>query len=388
MSHVARRVRPYGTSIFAEMTSLANQHGAINLGQGFPDFPAPDFLKIAAQEAVAADINQYAPAAGRPRLRKAIADKMQGHYGLEVDPERNVLVTHGATEAIFAAVLGLVDPDDEVIVFEPFYDSYVPAVEMAGGVVRYYTLLPPDWAVDPTELTALFSDRTRLIILNTPHNPTGKLFSGDELAHIAALCREYDVLALCDEVYEHIIFDGLEHNCLATYPGMRERTITVSSLGKSFSVTGWKVGWAVAEPEILTGLFRTHQFMTFCGAAPFQEAAALALETADQLGYYQQLAADYQARRDTLTEILGHCGLPPFRPAGAYFVLADISQLGFADDIAFCRYLTSEVGVAAIPPSAFYHNPADGSGLARFAFCKSAATLKEAGERLARYHFG
>jgi N-succinyldiaminopimelate aminotransferase len=384
MNKIARRVHRYGTTIFTEMTNLANEHGAINLGQGFPDFAAPSFLKAAAQQAIAADVNQYAPAVGRLRLRQAVAGKVQRHYGLDVDPEREVLITHGATEAIFAAILGLVDPGDEVIVFEPYYDSYVPAAEMAGGVIRYYTLRPPDWGIDLEELAALFSPKTRLIIINSPHNPTGKVFSRLELARIAELCQEYDALALTDEVYEHILFDGNGHACLATMPGMRDRTMTVSSLGKSFSVTGWKVGWAIAEPSLLAGAFRTHQFMTFCGAAPLQEAAAVALEEADMMGYYGALAADYQARRDLLLEALLNNGLPAFVPAGAYFVLIDISNLGLGDDMQFCRYLTKEIGVAAIPPSAFYHNPSDGAGLARLAFCKDRATLQLAGARLSR----
>ncbi len=384
MNRIARRVHGYGTTIFTEMTNLANEHGAINLGQGFPDFAAPSFLKEAARQAIAADINQYAPAAGRLRLRRAVADKMQRHYGLEVDPEREVLITHGATEAIFAAILGLVDPGDEVIVFEPYYDSYVPAVEMAGGVARYYTLRPPDWSIDLEELAALFSPKTRLILINSPHNPTGKVFSRQELVRIAELCRAYDALALTDEVYEHILFDGNQHLCLATMPDMRERTITVSSLGKSFSATGWKVGWVIADASLIAGAFRTHQFMTFCGAAPLQEAAAVGLEEADGLGYYAAMAADYRARRELLLEALLINGLPALAPAGAYFLLVDISRLGLGNDVQFCRYLTKEIGVAAIPPSAFYHNPADGAGLARFAFCKDRATLEQAGARLSR----
>ncbi len=384
MNTIARRVRHYSTTIFTEMTNLANEYGAINLGQGFPDFAAPLFLKEAAQQAIAADINQYAPAAGRLRLRQAVAGKMRRHYALDVDPQREVLITHGATEAIFAAILGHVDPGDEVIVFEPYYDSYVPAVEMSGGVIRYYTLRPPDWSIDLDELAALFSPKTRLIIINSPHNPTGKVFTRHEMTRIAALCQEYDALALTDEVYEHIVFDDNTHICLATMPGMRDRTITVSSLGKTFSVTGWKVGWAIAIPLLLAGVFRAHQFMTFCGAAPLQEAAAVALEEADSLGYYGELAADYQARRDLLLEALLSNGLPASMPAGSYFILIDISRLGLGDDVQFCRYLTKEIGVAAIPPSAFYHNPAEGSGLARLAFCKDRATLAQAGAHLSR----
>lgn len=384
MSYLAQRVRTFGTTIFTEMTALAIQHNAVNLGQGFPDFAAPDFLKQAAQEAIAADVNQYAPTYGRTTLRSAIAQKMERHYGLLVNPEREVLVTHGATEAICAAILGLVDPGDEVILFEPFYDSYVPSVIMAGGVPRFYTLRQPDWRIDPEQLAALFSHKTKLIVVNTPHNPTGKLFTQDELALIARLCREHDVIALTDEVYEHIIFDGRTHHLLAQEPEMAARTLIISSLGKTFSVTGWKIGWVVGPMELLQAAFRTHQFMTFSGAAPLQEAAAVALAAA--ASYYQQLTADYTQKRDFLLAALTAVGLPPITPAGTYFAMVDISHLDFANDVAFCRYLTQEIGVAAIPPSAFYHNPADGAQLARFTFCKSQPVLEEAANRLQKLH--
>lgn len=379
MALMAERVRSLGTTVFVEMTALANAHGAVNLGQGFPDFAAPTFLKEAAKAAVDADINQYAPGNGRFSLRAAIAAK---DHGRDVDPDGEVLVTHGATEAIFATVLGLVNPGDEVVILEPFYDSYVPAVRMAGGVPRFYTLRPPDWAIDFDALAALFNAKTKLIIVNTPHNPSGKVFSREELSAIAALCREHDVIAMTDEVYEHIIFDGRTHHALATFPGMAERTVTISSLGKTFSVTGWKIGWAIAAPELIQAVFRAHQFMTFCGAAPLQEAAVAAFAVADS--FYTALARDYQNKRDFLMEALRAAGLRPLLPQGAYFIMVDISDLGFADDVAFCRYLTTEIGVAAIPPSAFYHNPADGAHLARFAFCKRQATLEEAAARLRR----
>lgn len=386
MTTMATRVQGFGTTIFTEMTALAQAHDAVNLGQGFPDFAAPDFLKEAAQQAIAADINQYAPAYGRPRLRQAIADKMSRVYGLQVDPQSEVVVTHGATEAIFATILGLLDPGDEIIIFEPFYDSYVPATQFANGTPRFYTLRPPDWRIDPDALAALFNERTKLILINTPHNPTGKMFTHDELQLIANLCQQHDVIAVADEVYEHIVFDGRSHHTLATYPGMRERTVTISSLGKTFSATGWKVGWAIAAPELATAIFRVHQFMTFCGAAPLQEAAAVALETAD--AFYTELSRDYQQKRDLLLGILADVGLPAIAPHGTYFAMVDISQLPFANDIAFCKYLTTDIGVAAIPPSAFYSNPADGAGLARFAFCKKEETLQKAGERLRRLSIG
>ena len=380
MHYLANRVRGFGTTIFTEMTALAVEHQAVNLGQGFPDFAAPDFVKEAAQAAITAEINQYAPSYGRPALKQAIVEKVKHQYGLEVDPNQELLVTHGATEALCAAILGLVNPGDEVIIFEPYYDSYVPNVILAGGTPRFYTLRQPDWLIDRDELAALFNEKTKLIIVNTPHNPTGKVYTQDELALIAELCQAYDVIALTDEVYEHIIFDGRQHHLLAQFPGMAERTLTVSSLGKTFSVTGWKVGWIIAQPALTLAAFRTHQFMTFCGAAPLQEAAATAVSTADS--YYQNLAADYQQKRDFLMQVLNEAGLPTIKPGGTYFVMVDISDLGFADDVAFCKYLTTEVGVAAIPPSAFYHDPADGAKLARFAFCKSQPALEEAARRL------
>lgn len=380
MSYQAERVRHMGTSIFAEMTHLANEYQAINLGQGFPDFPTPDFLKAAAQEAIAQEINQYAPSMGRPRLRQAVAQKMGRDYGHQVNPDTEVLITHGATEAIFASTLGLVNPGDEVIIGEPFYDSYLPAVQMAGGVPRFYQLQSPDWTIDFDHLAGLFNRKTKLLLINTPHNPTGKVFTAEEMGRIAALCIEHDVLALVDEVYEHIIFDDYRHVTMAQLPGMRPRTLHISSLGKTFSATGWKVGWLVAPPELIQATFRAHQFMTFCGAAPLQEAAAVALETATT--YYKELRAMYQAKRDLLLDGLKGAGLRPLVPQGTYFVMVDISGLGFADDVAFCRYLTTEIGVAAIPPSAFYYNPKDGAGLARFAFCKRDEVLVAAAVRL------
>lgn len=386
MTHMAQRVENFGTTIFTEMTALANELKAINLGQGFPDFAAPYFLKEAAIKAIHADVNQYAPANGRARLRQAIAKKIAHGYGLIVDPEEEIVVTHGATEAIFATVMGLVNPGDEVIVFEPFYDSYVPAIQMAGGIPRYYTLRPPHWQIDEAALASLFNDNTKLIIVNSPHNPTGKVFSEAELEQIANLCQSHDIIAMTDEVYEHILFDDATHIPLANFPGMAQRTVMISSLGKTFSVTGWKVGWAIAHRPLAKAVFRAHQFMTFSGAAPLQEAAAVAL--ASQPKFYEELNKLYTKKRSFLIDALSDAGLPPIPPKGTYFVMVDISQLGFESDVAFCRYLTKEVGVAAIPPSAFYHNPSEGFGLARFAFCKEDKTLAEAARRLRRLKSG
>jgi len=380
MAYLAQRVSNFGTTIFFEMTDLANQHQAVNLGQGFPDFPGPDFLKQAAIQAIRDDINQYAPGSGRLSLREAIARRMARQYGLPIDPVTEIVVTSGATEAIFAAIMGLVNPGDEVILFEPYYDSYLPSVQMAGGVPRFYTLRPPNWAIDRNELAALFSNKTKLIIVNTPHNPTGKVYTEAELHIIADLCQTHDVIAVMDEVYEHIVFDSHQHIPMATLPGMTNRTMTISSAGKTFSMTGWKVGWAIATAELCQAVFRVHQFVTYSVAAPLQEGVVTALQISDD--YYAKLAAMYQANRDFLAGVLAEAGLKPIMPQGTYFIMVDISHLGFPNDVAFCRYLTTEIGVAAIPPSAFYSKPADGAGLARFAFCKARSTLEEAARRL------
>lgn len=382
--YLAQRVQGMGTTIFTEMTALAQQHHAINLGQGFPDFPAPDFVKESAIEAIRAEHNQYAPMPGWRPLREVVAEHtaVAYHHQIPLDPDRHVTITHGATEAIFATMMGLLDPGDEVILFEPYYDSYVPSVRFAGGVPRFYTLRPPTWGIDFAELEKLFNDKTKLIVINTPHNPTGKLFSQDELSHIAALCVRYDVLAMVDAVYEHIVFDGAVHLPVATLPGMAERTLLVSSVGKTFSVTGWKTGWIVASEVLTTAVRRAHQFITFATVTPMQVATASALTQAAQNGYYQELATMYQAGRDQLVNALRAVGLQPIQPSGTYFVMVDITNQPFANDVQFCRYLTTEVGVAAIPPSAFYHDPRDGAHLARFAFCKQPEVLAEAGRRL------
>ncbi len=380
MTYMAQRVSNFDTTIFLEMTNLANQHRAINLGQGIPDFPAPDFIKRPAIKAIQDDINQYAPGNGQPKLRRAIAEKMARHYGLPVNPDTEITVTNGATEAIFASILSLVNPGDEVIIFEPFYDSYMPAVQIAGGRPHLYILRPPHWSIDKYKLAKLFSDKTKLILLNTPHNPTGKVYSENELRQIADLCHRHDVIVVTDEVYEHITFDGYKHRPMAALPGMANRTITISSLGKTFNVTGWKVGWAIAAPELSQTIFRSHQFMTYCAATPLQEGAATALRVSRN--YYTKLTAMYQDNRDFLLNALREAGLKPIIPRGTYFIMVDISHLGFPNDVAFCRHLITKIGVAAIPPSSFYHDPTDGAQLARFSFCKNRAALEEAARRL------
>ncbi len=378
----ANRVRHFGTTIFSEITALAQHHNAINLGQGFPDFSAPAFIKDAAIKAIQEDVNQYAPLPGRPKLRQAIADKVLKHEGRVVDPNSEIAVMVGATEAIFSTILGLVNPGDEVIIFEPYYDSYIPSIEFAGGIPKYYTLKSPDWAIDPDELESLFSDKTKLIMINTPHNPTGKVFSLDEMELIARLCQKYDAIAAVDGAYEHIIYDGAVHHSMANIDGMAERTVQISSLGKTFSVTGWKTGWTVAAPELTTAIMRIYQWATFSGINPFQEAAAEALITAEETGYYDELGQMYHRKRDILMNGFKEIGLSAIMPYGSFFVMVDISELGLGTDVEFCKYLPEKVGVAAIPPSAFYVNKAEGAKMARFAFCKKDEVLQAAVEKL------
>jgi aspartate/methionine/tyrosine aminotransferase len=385
----AERVAAFGTSVFSEMSRLAAEHQAINLGQGFPDFAGPDFVKVAAKHAIDADLNQYAPSQGAARLRRAIAADWAQRYGRELDPDSEVTVTTGATEALIAAMLAFVNPGDEVVFFEPFYDGYVPDVLMAGGTPRVVRLQPPAtpggaWWFDPDELRAAVGPKTRLLLLNTPHNPTGKVFTRAELEQIAAVCQEHDVIALTDEVYDRITFDGHVHTPLATLPGMWERTLTLNSTGKTFSMTGWKIGFAIGPADLNAALRATHQFITFATATPFQEAMAVALETAAERGYYARLAREYADRRDRLRAALADAGLPPLVCEGSYFLVSDFTAFGFTEDVAFCRYLVSEIGVAAIPPSAFYLDPASAPPLVRFCFAKRDETLDAAAVRLAK----
>lgn len=381
-SHAAQRVQDFGTSVFTEMTLLARECGAINLAQGFPDFDGPLEVQAAALEALRSGDNQYAVSYGQPDLRAAIAEHALRFYGQQVDGSHEVTVVSGATEGIFAAVQALVDPGDEVIVFEPYYDSYAPSVVMAGGIVRSVALQPPAWNFDPQELARAFNARTRLILVNTPHNPTGKVFSQAELQFIAGLCKEQDVLALVDEVYEHLTYDGVPHVRLAQLAGMHERTLTVSSAGKTFSYTGWKIGWVIAPPALTAAVRSAHQFITFSTATPLQHAAAAGLRLPD--GYFERLAQEYVEKRDFLAGVLQRAGLPVLNCAGTYFLMADISARGFDDDVEFCRYLTRNVGVAAVPPTAFFSeaNKQLGRCYARFSFCKKMSTLQMAAERL------
>ncbi len=369
------------------MTALAQKHDAVNLGQGFPDFDGPLFVKEAAIEAITTKHNQYAPLAGVPELTGALAEMWSRETGIPCDPRAHVTVTAGCTEAIAAAMLGLVNPGDEVILFEPYYDSYRAAVAMAGGVPRFVTLKAPDFRFDRAAVAQAFTERTKLVLVNTPHNPTGRVFSRDELATIAELCVTHDVLALTDEVYERLVFEG-EHLRLATFPGMAERTLSMSSLGKTFSLTGWKIGWAIGPEEMTRAIRAAHQFLTFAVATPLQRAAAAAL--ASPPSYYDQLRASFRAKRDVLCDALEVIGFDVRRPQGGYFVMADfrsldLGRLGLpsdADDAMFCKALVEKVGVAAIPPSFFYEHTREGSSMARFAFCKKDKTIAEGVKRL------
>ena len=373
---IASRLAGFGTTIFTEMSALAERTGAINLGQGFPDEDGPPAVLEAADAAMRAGHNQYAPLPGVPALREAIAAHQARFYGLEVDPEAGVQVTFGATEAIAAALLGLLEEGDEVAVFEPLYDSYAACIAVAGARRRAITLRPPGWAVDPDALAAAIGPRTRLLLLNSPHNPTGKVFSRAELGLVAAVCRERDLVAVTDEVYEHLVFDG-EHVPLATLPGMAERTLTISSLGKTFSVTGWKVGWASGPPALVAGVRAAKQYLTFAGGTPFQHAGAAALALGD--GYYAELAGELRMKRDRLCAGLEAAGLEPLRPAGTYFVNARVD----GDGAEFCRELPARAGVVAIPTAVFYDDPDAGRSLVRFAFCKRHEVIDEAAARLA-----
>jgi len=381
----SERTDRFGESVIREMTRQAMLHDAINLAQGFPDFAAPEDLKRAAQQAVAADVNQYAITWGAKNLRDAIARRMKATQGLEVDPETEITVCCGSTEAMIASLLAVTNAGDEFVIFEPFYENYGPDAILSGALPRFVKLRPPadpggEWAFDERELRAAFGARTKAIVLNTPNNPTGKVFTRAELELIRDLCLEHDALAITDEIYEHILYDGAEHISMARVEGMRDRTITINGMSKTYSVTGWRVGWAVA-PEALSGAIRkVHDFLTVGAPAPLQEAgvAALALPQA----YYQRLAGDYRARRDRLLPALRQAGFEAYTPRGAYYVMTDIGGFGFADDMAFASHLVHDIGVAVVPGSSFYSDARDGARQVRFAFCKRPETLDEAASRL------
>jgi N-succinyldiaminopimelate aminotransferase len=374
----ATRLSAFGTTIFTEMSALAERTGAINLGQGFPDEDGPAEVLEAAVAAIHAGHNQYAPLPGVPALRQAIAEHQQRFYGIALDPATEVQVTMGATEAITAAVLGLCEPGDEVIALDPSYDSYAAAAAMADARFVPVPLHPPEWTLDADELAAAVTDRTRLILLNTPHNPTGRVLSRAELEAVAAVCRERELIAVTDEVYEHLVFDG-EHVPLATLPGMAERTVTISSLGKTFSVTGWKVGWATGPARLVAAVRAAKQFLTFAGATPFQHAGAAALGLGDE--FYAGFAAELKAKRDRLCDGLAAAGITVLRPQGTYFANVDAG----GDGTAFCRALVSAAGVVAIPTSVFSADPRRLAPYVRFAFCKRPDVIDEAARRLAAH---
>ena len=398
----ASRVRGFGTTVFSEFSAMALQYNAVNLGQGFPNFPAPDFIKRAAQDAIEADLNQYARGAGQVRLVNALAQTYGPLFGRELDPVREIVVTTGATEGIFATMQGLVDPGDEVILLEPFYDSYSPSVIMAGGTPVYVPLRAADatrhaseWSVDLDELDAAFSARTKLMVINTPMNPIGKVFSRAELMQIAALIQKHNVLVLSDEVYEWMVYpaaDGTptEHVRMATLPGMWERTLTLGSAGKTFSVTGWKIGWAIGPAPLVHAVLMAHQWIPFTVATPLQEAVATAFEQAPKEDYYNWLSTTYQAKRDKLIGALDEVGLTPVQPDGSYFIIFATGHLpvavpeGTRRDVAVARWFTTDIGVTAIPPSPFYSPQHQylTDNLARFCFCKTDDMLDEAVRRL------
>ncbi|MFL5468812.1 MAG: pyridoxal phosphate-dependent aminotransferase [Gemmatimonadaceae bacterium] len=375
----AKRASTFTESVIREMTRIANQYGAINLAQGFPDFPMPEPMKDAACAAIHGDVNQYAITWGSPALRVAIANKYRTWYGMEIDPEREITVCCGATEAMASVFLALVDPGDEVIVFEPYYENYGPDAILAGAKPVFVPLEAPDWKLDPDKLRAAFSNKTRAIVVNTPHNPTGRVFTREEISLIAELCQKYDVIAITDEIYEHIRYAG-EHHVMATWPDMRDRTITISGLSKTFSCTGWRLGYVVAPAVQTAAIRKVHDFLTVGAPAPLQAAGAVGMHF--DADYFNHLALDYRGRRTLLCDALTEAGFSFTLPEGAYYVLADFSGLSDMDDVSFAKWMCQEVGVATVPGSSFYSDRSLGRSLVRFAFCKKYETLKRAADRL------
>ncbi len=382
MKPLSAKVGRFTESVIREMTRVCTQHGGINLAQGFPDFDPPEILKAAAKRAIDDGHNQYAVTWGAPSFRRAIAAKVSRQWGLEIDADRHVTVTCGATEAMMATLLALVEPVDEVVVFEPFYENYGPDAIISGAVPRYVPLREPGYAFDPDELRAAFSPRTKAVVLNTPNNPVGRVFRREDLARIAALAEEFDAYVVTDEIYEHIIYRGLEHVPIATLPGMFERTISISGLSKTYSVTGWRLAYAIAPERISGAIRKVHDFLTVGAAAPLQEAGAVALGLPHD--YYVELAAMYDRKRALLLSILTEAGFRCHDPEGAYYIMTDIGHFGFRDDTAFALWLVEEVGVAGVPGSSFYAHPELGRTKLRFTFAKKEETLERAGERLSK----
>jgi aspartate/methionine/tyrosine aminotransferase len=393
MSQVARRMlsakaEQFTESVIREMTRLALKHNAVNLSQGFPDFAAPVEVKEAARQAIADDINQYAITWGAKPLRDAIVEKFERTQGIRVDPEREITVCCGSTEAMMSSMMAIINPGDEIVVFEPFYENYGPDAILSGAIPRFVKLRPPDWSYDEKELAAAFGPHTKAIILNTPNNPTGKVFTRAELEFIRGLCVRWNAFCITDEIYEHILYDGAEHISMARIDGMRDRTIVINGMSKTYSVTGWRVGWAIAPPEATESIRKVHDFLTVGAAAPLQQAGAIALHSPQS--YYDKLAKDYATRRERLLKILTAAGFTVFKPRGAYYIMTDISRFNFplqqfpagTRDVSFAKFLVEQVGVAVVPGSSFYNEARDGAAQVRFTFCKKESTLAAAEERL------
>jgi len=397
MTHIARRMlsakaEQFTESVIREMTRLALQHNAVNLSQGFPDFAAPEEIKEAARQAIADDINQYAITWGAKPLRDAIVEKFERTQGITVDPEREITVCCGSTEAMMSSMMAIINPGDETVVFEPFYENYGPDAILSGATPRFVKLRPPDWSFDERELAAAFGPHTKAIILNTPNNPTGKVFTRAELEFIRDLCVRWNAYCITDEIYEHIIYDGADHITMARLDGMRDRTIVINGMSKTYSVTGWRVGWAIAPPETTQAIRKVHDFLTVGAAAPLQQAGVLALKSPQS--YYDKLAANYAAKRERLLKILTASGFTVYKPRGAYYIMTDISRFHFYEakypaasrDVSFAKYLVEHIGVACVPGSSFYNDARDGASQVRFTFCKKEATLAAAEARLAHLH--
>ena len=398
MAQISRRMlsakaEQFTESVIREMTRLAMKHGAVNLSQGFPDFAAPEEIKEAARKAIADDINQYAITWGAKPLRDAVVEKFERTQGVKYDPEREITICCGSTEAMMSAMMAIINPGDEIVVFEPFYENYGPDAILSGATPRFVKLRAPDWSFDEKELTAAFGPHTKAIILNTPNNPTGKVFTRAELEFIRNLCVRWNAYCVTDEIYEHILYDGAEHISMACIEGMRDRTIVINGLSKTYSVTGWRVGWVLAPPGPTQPIRKVHDFLTVGAAAPLQQAGASALHF--PRGYYDKLAATYAAKRDRLLKILTSAGFTVFKPRGAYYIMTGISRFDLAhlarsgsetDDVAFAKYLVEKIGVAVVPGSSFYNNARDGASQVRFTFCKKEETLAAAEERLAKLH--
>ncbi len=374
------KANQFKESVIREMSRLAAQHKAVNLGQGVPDFPAPLELKEAAIKAVLDDINQYAITWGDRPFRDAITEKTKRYLGLTIDPEKHITVTCGATEAMVATMLALVDPDEEVIVFEPFYENYGPDAILSGATPKYVKLNPPNWDFDENELRQAFSDKTRAIIINTPHNPTGKVFTREQLTIIAELCQKWGVLAFTDEIYEHILYDDAEHVAIATLPGMEDLTVTINSLSKTYSVTGWRIGWAIAHEDLTLPIRKVHDFLSVGAPAPLQRAGATAVNLPQK--FYDELKEEYASRRTVMLDILDEVGIDYFRPEGAYYVFCDIRKFGFKDDLAITKHLVKEIGVAVVPGSSFFRRSEEPGQYIRFCFSRQPETLAAARERL------